>query len=117
MPKLQAAVLAASHVALDRVPAIQNRGSISTEEYNEHLNVLVAACYVFAPQGRIGGFQKLKLNQYNDLIQQGYALTSEFKTNAIYGFQCVLMKNSIQRNLFRAYVKVLLPVFAFKRCI
>ena len=77
--------------------------------YNEFLGLLIAALYVFVPQGRIGGVQSLQFEDYETMMKMGYAMSSAFKTSAKFGYQPVLSNKQIN-GLITTYFQKLRPL-------
>ena len=77
--------------------------------YKEYVGFLVAALYVLAPQGRIGGIQGLVLEDYDDFIKMGHTLSTTFKTKAKYAYQPVLSNEKINQ-LITTYITNFRPI-------
>jgi len=88
---------------------VPSKFEIDSTLYNEYVGFLVAALYVLAPQGRIGGIQGLEFQAYDDFIKMGHAMSSTFKTKAKYALQPVLSNEKINE-LITAYVTNFRPI-------
>jgi hypothetical protein len=71
--------------------------------YNRFTDTMYAALYAFSPQGRVGGLQTMKYEQVGELLQEGFANTTEFKTAAAFTFQSVTLSD-VAAYLLRLYV-------------
>jgi hypothetical protein len=56
----------------------------------------------------------MKLGHVHDLCQNGYAISSQFKTNARYGFQPVCLGNEVTKSAFCSYLNFMRPRAAAK---
>jgi hypothetical protein len=67
---------------------------IDKTTYFTFVGLIGAALYSFSPQGRPSGIEDMKMSQLPALLQDGFAQSSVFKTNAKYGFQPVTMSTT-----------------------
>ena len=84
--------------------------NITAEAYSEFMEVLFAAIWVLAPQGRPGGIASLKMKNIQEFTADGFALSSEFKTAATYVYQPVILAPATKRLLLEVYVPILRPM-------
>ena len=69
--------------------------AVSAQDYTRFMQVMIAAMYVFFPQGRPQGFSDMRYRQMEQVRSTSNddnvttALTQVFKTSAIYGHQPV----------------------------
>lgn len=65
--------------------------AVSAQDYMRFMQVMIAAMYVFFPQGRPQGFSDMRYRQMEQVRSNSTttALTQVFKTSAIYGHQPV----------------------------
>jgi len=66
---------------------------MTNSEYTRFTSAMYAALYVFAPNGRVGGIEDLKENQYEQLVEEGHVHSSKFKTHTRYGYQPVILSS------------------------
>lgn len=78
---------------------------IDEEHYYRMLEVLVCGLYLYSAQGRVGGLMHLQVRQSDELLNRGYTLSSEFKTQAAFGYQPVILPDEI-RSVFVLYLLV-----------
>jgi len=64
--------------------------------HDRFMEVIFVCIYCFSPQGRISGVADMKFSQAMELQQEGFALSSKFKTHATYGYQPVIIAASMQ---------------------
>lgn len=57
--------------------------------YKKFLGLLGASFYMFSPQGRVQGIEDVRMSQLTQLLHEGFAQTSKFKTSAKWGYQPV----------------------------
>jgi hypothetical protein len=57
--------------------------------YKKFLGLLGSSFYMFSPQGRVQGIEDVKMSQLSQLLNEGFAQTSKFKTSAKWGYQPV----------------------------
>jgi hypothetical protein len=76
--------------------------------YNDVLDLLFSAMYVFSPQGRAGGITELEYGQGESLLSQGYVNCKIFKTQGCYGYQPVTLSQE-SALAFSFYVNYLRP--------
>ena len=76
--------------------------------YLSFIGLLGASLYTFSPQGRTSGIEDMKMSQVPALIQDGFAQSSVFKTNAKYGYQPVSL-SLISMELLTLFVKEVRP--------
>ena len=67
--------------------------------YNRFLSILVSALYVFSPQGRVGGIQDVRIQQYSELLHDGYTTSSHFKTVGKFLLQPITISNIVKKIL------------------
>jgi hypothetical protein len=60
-------------------------------EYTRFTQAMYGSIYAFAANGRVGGIEDLKENQYEQLVEEGHVHSSKFKTYARYGYQPVIL--------------------------
>lgn len=73
------------------------------ELYTAFMSLVYSALYTSAPQGRVGGIMSLTIDQLPSLLTTGYATTDQFKTQATYGYQAVIVAKNVQ-SLIELYV-------------
>ena len=73
----------------------------------ECIGLLIAGCYVLAPQGRISGFASMKMDNV-PALQKGHSLAKDFKTKGTYGYQPVIFPEEVQ-SIFKIYIEDLRP--------
>ena len=64
--------------------------------HDRFMEVMFVSIYCFSPQGRISGVADMKFNQATKLQQDGFALSNKFKTRQKYGYQPVIIPDSMQ---------------------
>lgn len=62
--------------------------------YKKFMQLLSASLYVCSPQGRWSGVQDMNIKQAAELMEQWYAMSTQFKTNSKYGYQPVTVGHS-----------------------
>ena len=67
--------------------------------YNKFLSILVSALYVFSPQGRVGGIQDVRIQQYSELLHDGYTTSSNFKTVGKFLLQPITISSIVKKIL------------------
>ena len=82
---------------------------VDKDTYRRLMGIIIAALYVFSPQGRCQGIEDLKLGQVEQLLQEGYAQTTKFKTQAKWGFQPVTLSTE-SKELLTIYLRTFRPV-------
>lgn len=78
------------------------------KDYTTFMETLIAAFYVFAPQGRVGAFATLTLENGYEMLAKGYCLSAAFKTHATFGYQPINCTPQIEP-LLRIYIFKLRP--------
>ena len=86
-------------------------GIIEAMAYKHFMGMLYSSLYVYSPQGRISAIGDLKLMHADDLLTNGYVLSTRFKTNAEFGYQPVTIAE-VSMNLLSFYIKSLRPQIA-----
>lgn len=82
---------------------------ISTQKsYNRFMQVLCSAAYCFSPQGRCGAYDDLKYGQRESLVDNGYVLSSKFKTRSKFGYQPIT-SNKVFEKLLKFYIERIRP--------
>lgn len=81
---------------------------INKRDYDNFMQLLFSALYVFSPNGRQGGVMDMKFCQAEDLHIKNFATTTKFKTNCKYGFQPVTV-DSASYELLMVYLNTLRP--------
>jgi hypothetical protein len=71
--------------------------------HDRMLEVLFAALWVHSVNGRKSGVADMKFDQVDGLFDNGYAMSTKFKTAATYGFQPVCLPTNLHW-LFRVYL-------------
>ena len=64
--------------------------TITRDRYIHMIGLTLAALYVFAPQGRIGGLATMKMDQVQRMVDEGFGFTANFKTSSKYGLQPIV---------------------------
>jgi hypothetical protein len=64
--------------------------TITRDRYVHMIGLTLAALYVFAPQGRIGGLATMQMDQVQRLVDEGFGFTANFKTSSKYGLQPII---------------------------
>ena len=82
---------------------------IGKSEYLWFVGMLYTSFYVFTPQGRIGGLNDMRVDQYKNFRDEGHAETNKFKTKAAHGYQFVIV-GSISFSLLAQYMEIFRPV-------
>jgi hypothetical protein len=57
--------------------------------YKKFLGLLGSSLYMFSPQGRVQGIEDVRVSQLTQLLDEGFAQTSKFKTSEKWGYQPV----------------------------
>lgn len=71
--------------------------------YEDYVSLMYSALYVLSAQGRVGGMQSLQMKHADALLQNGYVLAKDFKTNSKWTYQPVTI--SLQSGkLVRRYI-------------
>lgn len=99
-------------------------GSYATNKmaYRSFMQILFSAVYVFSVQGRLSGkddfknnnsylligVHDLKYGQRFQLLEEGFAMSSQFKTQTKYGFQAITL-GKIAKDLFTKYINFVRP--------
>ena len=83
-----------------------SRGDVDRGTYNIFMSVMFASLYTFSVNGRLGGIADAKFGQYEELISNGHAFTTMFKTAGSFGYQPIVVDYEIARNLLQIYVDV-----------
>ncbi len=81
---------------------------IERRTYDKFMQVLYSSLYAHSAQGRISAIADIKWGQVNNLIKNGYILSTRFKTNATFGYQPVTT-SKVSLDLIKFYVSVLRP--------
>jgi hypothetical protein len=81
---------------------------VGKDEYYRFMQILYASLYVYSPQGRISGIESMKLRQVDEMLQNGCALSTKFKTNSTFGYQPVTT-SKLSRKLLQIYITYLRP--------
>lgn len=63
--------------------------TIDRDSYNRFMGIMYAALYAFSAQGRQSGVMDMKYHQLNDLLDDGYANSTKFKTAQAFQYQSV----------------------------
>jgi hypothetical protein len=87
-------------------PNKSNRADKETFQY--FVSMMYASFYVLSTQGRIGGFTSIVVKQADDLLQNGYILSKNFKTRSSWIYQPVTI-SELSSRLFRHYITNLRP--------
>ena len=91
---------------LDRIAWAQQLVSLQYLDkgtYDEFMRLLYAAMYVCAAQGRVGGITSLTLLQGKQMMQEGHAFSTTFKTQAAWAYQPVMLTETT-RSLLLIYL-------------
>ena len=105
LPELQKAI----ESEIKWVEAVaQQSAPLNQATYSRFMQILCGAAYCFSPQGRVGAIEDLKNSQYQELLREGYVLSSKFKTAAKYGYQPITT-GSIFSKLLTFYVNKIRP--------
>jgi hypothetical protein len=80
----------------------------TTKAYNRYMQLLCSAAYCFSPQGRCGAYEDLKYGQRFTLINDGYVLSTKFKTRSKFGYQPIT-SNRIFEKLLSFYISNIRP--------
>jgi hypothetical protein len=62
---------------------------LSRRNYKKILGILLLSLYAFSPQGRACGLETLKASQITEILERGYTLSTDFKTQSYFHFQPV----------------------------
>lgn len=103
LPALQQAVL-------QEVPWARQvrQHDIDDTAYRRYMQLLFAALYVCSPNGRQSGVVDIKYRQAEELLQQCYTTSTQFKTHNKYGYQPVTVEGT-SHELLAHYVSVVRP--------
>jgi hypothetical protein len=63
--------------------------TIDRDSYNRFMGIMYAALYAFSAQGRQSGVMDMKYHQLQDLLHDGYANSTKFKTAQAFQYQSV----------------------------
>lgn len=84
------------------------RSCIDDASYRRYMRVLFAALYVFSVNGRQSAVIDMKYGQAQELIEQGFATSTKFKTHSKYGYQPVTL-GEVSYKLVQHYIAVVRP--------
>lgn len=84
------------------------RSAIDDTAYRRFLQLTISAIYVFSANGRQSGVADVRMGQVQDLLTNGYATTTKFKTNKKYGYQPITL-SEVSKELVSIYVSVVRP--------
>jgi hypothetical protein len=73
--------------------------------YKTFMSIMYAALYALSAQGRVGGLKSLQVKHADELIHEGFVLTTEFKTRSKYGYQPVTT-SPMSNKMIQFYVEV-----------
>lgn len=76
--------------------------------YRRFMQTMFAALYVCSPNGRQSGVVDIKLRQAEELLQQCYTTSTQFKTHNKYGYQPVTVEGA-SHELVNQYVTAVRP--------
>ena len=77
--------------------------NVNEDIYTTNLRLLFSGCYVFAVQGRQSGFEDMKVEDYPELMGYGHAMTDNFKTARVYGYQPVTLAPEQMPHMIKAW--------------
>jgi hypothetical protein len=77
--------------------------NVNEDIYTTNLRLLFSGCYVFAIQGRQSGFEDMKVEDYPELMGYGHAMTDNFKTARVYGYQPVTLAPEQMPHMIKAW--------------
>ncbi len=99
-------------IVLERMPwaRLCDEGScvIDKRIYLGFVGLLAASMYTFSPQGRPSGIVDMKLGQASILLQDGFAQSTVFKTQSMYGYQPVTI-STVSMELLQIYLRKVRP--------
>jgi hypothetical protein len=84
--------------------------NITHDAYVEFMEVFFAALWSLAPQGRPGGVESLQYRHVQQFVNDGYALSGNFKTAETYVYQPVILSPLTKRLLLEVYIPFLRPL-------
>ena len=84
------------------------RCDIDDVAYRTFVQLTVSAVYVFSANGRQSGVADVRMGQVQEMLDNGYATTSKFKTNQKYGYQPITL-GDVSKELVHLYVSVVRP--------
>lgn len=84
------------------------RSAIDDTAYRRFMELTISAIYVFSANGRQSGVADVRMGQVQDLLTNGFATTTKFKTNKKYGYQPITL-SAVSKELVHLYVSVVRP--------
>lgn len=79
--------------------------------FRECIGLLISAMYVLAAQGRIAALAAMKLKDSAQLLKDGFAMSTVFKTASTFGLQPVMLPKEAA-NVLMSYLSFLRPAAA-----
>ena len=76
--------------------------------FNRVLQLVIVQMYVTSPQGRPEGIETLRLAHIEEWREKHYALNTQFKTSATFGYQPVILAAAVVP-LLQVYLNILRP--------
>lgn len=83
-------------------------GNVTEVFYQRFMQLLVAAIYLDCPNGRVGGIKCLKKSQGEEAVQEGFSMSTEFKTASTYLLQPVILGGAA-KEIMQLYLTNLRP--------
>jgi hypothetical protein len=71
------------------------KSGVERSEYKRFMGLLASSFYLFSPQGRVQGIGDLRISQLDELLLDGFAQTTMFKTQSKWGYQPVTIDTVI----------------------
>ena len=77
--------------------------NVTEDIYRINLQLLFSGCYTFAIQGRQSGIEDMKKEDYPELMGYGHAMSDNFKTARVYGYQPVTLATEQMPHMIKAW--------------
>ena len=86
-----------------------DREPVSESVFNNFMDLLFSAMYVFSPQGRVGGITELTMENGVEMLKKGFTNSSIFKTSSKYKLQPVVLGTELNHRCFTIYFNHVRP--------
>ena len=85
---------------------------IDRSSFEQYIGLLLASIYCFSANGRIQALGSLTVLDGYNLLRHGHVMSTHFKTASSYGYQPVVIDNTISHPLLQSYLSLLRPAAA-----
>ena len=86
---LQASVQSQIPLAMAILKQCERTNSVSATEYRDYMSVIYCAFYTDSVTGRVSALEDMRVGQMVELLDQGFAMSSQFKTYAKFGMSSI----------------------------